>query len=326
MPYRREIAYPFDQEHRHFLSGLNDPGEVEGALRAGHWIGITADEIRAGLLEMIENFAGSPSGLFIDSGAFGEVDFVPYPVVNKKRELHAADWERVFDLYQWAAETWRPTRLYVVAPDRVGDQEHTLKLLGLYSHYVAAIASQRVNIIVPVQKGRMSMGAFFKIECDILGLRELPIAGIPLKKDATTPDELYAFAETLPFWNCRIHLLGKGPAAPFYEELIHTLKAIRPQLTITSDSTHRRWIGRTNGPGGTRRIYTRASDEARERGAKGPAVKQHAMQTSVDTEQAQYLRRAEAEGWYDEELVEYQDEEFEDDGFDGFDGYYRGRG
>ncbi len=305
MPYRHEIAYPFEQQHRHFMSGLNDPGEVEGALRAGHWIGITASEIRPGLLEMIDQFAGSPSGLFVDSGAFGEVDFIPYPVVNPDREIHPADWEKVFELYDWALQTWRPTRLYLVMPDRVGAQEHTLKLLERYSFRVAALAGRsenRVNLIVPVQKGKMSMGDFFKTECEILGLRNLPIAGIPMRKDATRPEELFAFAETLPFFGCRIHLLGKGSAAHDYERIMSTLKAIRPQLTITSDSTHRRWIGTTNGPGGGPRIYTRESAAARARGVRGAGVKQHAMQTSINTEQAEYMERAREEGWYDVEL------------------------
>ncbi len=305
MPYRHEIAYPFEQEHRHFMSGLNDPGEIEGALRAGHWIGITASEIRPGLLETIDMFAGGPSGLFIDSGAFGEVDFIPYPVVNKKRELHDVDWDEVFELYQWAAMTWRPTRLFLVAPDRVGDQEHTLKLLEKYAPRVAAISAlseNRVNWIVPVQKGKRSMSSFFQLECEILGLRTPPIAGIPMKKDATKPEELFVFAENLPFFGCRIHLLGKGVAAKDYGSIISTLKAIRPQLTITSDSTHRRWIGSTNGPGHGPRIYTRESEVARQRGVRGSGVKQHAMQTSINTETAEYLQRAREEGWYDVEL------------------------
>lgn len=37
--YRYEIAYPMEQQGRHFASGVNHPGEVAGLIGSGRWVG-----------------------------------------------------------------------------------------------------------------------------------------------------------------------------------------------------------------------------------------------------------------------------------------------
>jgi hypothetical protein len=179
------------------------------------------------LLAALEVHGGpGPSRLFVDSGAFGEMDFGPTgPKVNAKRELTPAKWEKVFELYEAMAAQYR-TRCYVVAPDRIGDQAHSLALLERYAPRVAAVAAFRARIIVPVQKGSLlSMGDYFKRAQAILGLRDAEldygnkidggcVAGIPMKKDATSMAELAAFVDSLPMYLNRIHLLGMGPESP----------------------------------------------------------------------------------------------------------------
>ncbi len=338
--YRYETEFPFNRHHdSHIFSGLNDPGEVLGALQSGVNFGITANEIRKvelngqTILDLIEQAAGSGGKLFIDSGAFSEIDFHDGPqhyrskdpkkqcrvywdgtgcaggppTVNRKHELKDPEWQDVFRLYLWAAELWRGSSLYVVAPDRIADQAHTLMLQNRYRYYVQLVEatvlerSARVNIIVPVQKGRMSMTDFWAAELDALQLRHQPICGIPLKKDATSPAELFEFAETTPFYGTRFHLLGKGPASEDYDELIYGLKAIRPQCEITTDSTHRRWIGSTNGPGGGPRKWTREIAVAKARGEEGPAAKRHAMTVVQTEEYDERMLEARRRGWIDED-------------------------
>ena len=333
-PYRPEYEFPFNQQHEsHIFSGLNDPGEVLGALQSGVNFGITADDIRRvelegqTILDLIEQYAGSHNKLFIDSGAFSEIDFHDPtekhfrkcklygsgagctggpPTVNKKNELKDPQWQYVFQLYLWAAGLWRGGSLYVVAPDRIADQRHTLWLQNKYRHYMQLVEatilerSARVNIIVPVQKGAVSMGEFWRSELEALQLRHQPICGIPLKKDATSPEELFEFAETTPFYGTRFHLLGKGPASEDYDELIYTLKAIRPQCEITSDSTHRRWIGTSNGPGGGPRKWTREIAVAKARGEEGPAAKRHAMTVVQREEYDERMAEARRQGWRDD--------------------------
>jgi hypothetical protein len=70
------------------------------------------------------------------------------------------------------------------------------------------------NIIVPIQKGDMTMAAFDAAVTKTLGFDDY-VRGIPLCKDATSLDELTAFAATLDA-GTKMHLLGKGPRSVDY--------------------------------------------------------------------------------------------------------------
>jgi hypothetical protein len=107
-------------------------------------------------------------------------------------------------------------------------------------------------------------------------------------------------------------LLGKGPASKGYEAIIHTLKAIRPQCEITTDSTHRRWIGSSNGPGGDPRKWTREIAVAKARGERGPAAKRHAMTVVQQEEYDERMAAAREQGWFDTELADENDFEGEE--------------
>jgi hypothetical protein len=312
--YRQDIAFPAEliQQSKHFASGVNAPGEVRGLALSGRNYGITANEIREGLIAELELFAGGLQELFVDSGAFSEVKFGPEgPKVV--RPMTDADWDRVFDLYQWAATSYGP-RARLVAPDRVGCQATTLARLATYAPQIAACAALRAQIIVPVQKGEIPMGEFFQLECAILNLRETPIAGIPMKKDATSMAELAEFVATLPWFGARIHLLGIGPSATRgkvkFVDVIALIKRIRPNADITSDSvTIRRLVGRSNGRGGAPRALTAAQDRARALGVTDPqAVKSAGLIHQGLAERDAELERANDAGWYDVELFDSVEE------------------
>lgn len=312
--YRPAVAFPVElaQESRHFASGVNAPGEVRGLALSGRNVGITASVIRCGLLEALERFAGGMQEAFVDSGAFGEVKFGPAgPRVVKP--MTDAAWQKVFALYERVARAYGP-RARVVAPDRVGCQTTTLERLTRYAANVAAVAALRAQIIVPVQKGELSMAEMFRKSCAILGLRNTPIAGIPMKKDATSLADLAGFVESLPWFGARIHLLGIGPAATRgavkFADVIALIKGIRPNAEITSDSASiRRLVGRTNGRGGTPRALTAAQDEARARGiGDAQDVKAYGLQSQGLDERDRDLERANDAGWFDEELFDTVDE------------------
>ncbi len=310
------MNYPFEQQHQHFASGVNHPGEVEGLFDSGRWVGITAGEARSGLIELLEDHSGpGPWRLFVDSGAFGEIDFTASgPVVNPKRELTPAKWERVFALYEQMAAAFR-ARCFVVAPDRIGDQVHSLALLTTYAPRVAAVAALRAQVIIPVQKGALSMGDYFNQAQAILGLAERheddcgfwvggAIAGIPMKKDATSLDELAAFVDTLPMEGARIHLLGMGPESKSYARAIEIITSRRPSCLITSDSvTIRRLCGRTNGPKNGPRALTKAQDEARALGMTASRdIKRHGLVVQGHAAHRAEVQKAYAMGWSDPEL------------------------
>lgn len=316
--YRYDIANPREQHHRHFASGVNHPGEVRGLFGSGRWVGITAGEARTGLFDELEASSHGSACLFVDSGAFSEVEFGPAGVAVVNPIDHAG-WLERFELYTRCALLFR-TRCYVVAPDRIGDQQHTLALLARYAPHVASVVALRAQVIVPVQKGATSMGDFFRQQQAILGLRAATfnelglweggvIAGIPMKKDATSRAELAAFVETLPVWGSRIHLLGFGPASKGYDAVIELIKSRRPNCSITSDSvTIRRLAGRTNGKGGGPRILTQEQDKARAMGMVGAEVKAYALCAQGAVERDAELDAAHAAGWFDVELFDTLEE------------------
>lgn len=309
---RFAIALPADleQEGRHFASGVNHPGEVRGLALSGRHVGITFGEVREGLLEELELFAGGALELFVDSGAFSEVAFDP--AVGRlviKREITHEEWLSRFELYAWAGKAFG-TRARVVAPDCVGDQERTLARLTRYALHVAMVASTRAQIIVPVQKGALPMSAMYRRACEILGLAEAPIAGIPMKKDATSLADLAELVDSLPWYGARIHLLGVGPESPKFAPAVALIHRLRPNATITSDSvTVRRLVGRTNGPKGGPRALTKYQDEARARGiSDSTAVKAYALTKQGHDEIEESIDRAHAAGWFDTELYDSLEE------------------
>ena len=151
------------------------------------------------------------------------------------------------------------------------------------------------------------MSTFYKRACAALGLRQTPIAGVPMKKDATSLAQLAELVESLPWYGARIHLLGLGPQSERWDEVIALIKGIRPNASITSDSvTVRRLAGRKNGPGGGPRVLTRYSDEARAAKVAGgtTGVKAYALGKQGMDELRRERARAHAAGWYDTEIYD----------------------
>jgi hypothetical protein len=312
--YRPEVAYPthLAQAGQHFASGVNDPGELRGLALSGRHFGITASLASESLLAELDLYTHGMQQCFVDSGAFSEVAFPEDgpPVVVK--EITDEQWVTRLAIAERIAKTFG-RRARVVAPDRVGCQMTTLARMARYGAQVAAIAARGAQIIVPVQKGSMPMSAFYARACQILNLAVAPIAGIPMKKDATSLEQLAELVESLPWFGARIHLLGLGPSATRgkirFRDVVALIKRIRPNATITSDSvTIRRLVGRSNGKGGSPRALTLAQDQARAAGLTGSAVKQAGLVMQgfqeIDAERIE----AEDAGWFDVELYDSVEE------------------
>ncbi len=210
------------------------------------------------------------------------------------------EWLRRLGAYSRLADALG-RHVYCVAPDCVAHQPETLDRLRLYAEQVRQLAEKRAQIIVPVQKGALSMAAAWTASLEILGAGEW-IAGVPMKKDATKLEELVAFVrEARPE---RLHLLGLGPSSPAFRETLDAVRRASPGIEITCDSVLlRRLVGRTNGPGGGPRAVTAAQDEARALGMTASTdLKRYAaakVASDLDREQQAEAQRA---GWTDPEL------------------------
>lgn len=238
----------------YFASGSNRVGEVRGFDEAGINVGVAAPEVTP---EVEAELIRARGLVFVDSGAFSEVDFTEHgPVLA--RPLAPEAWSEVFALYDRIAVIG--ARAFLVAPDRIGDQAVTLELCGRWAERIRALRERGVRWIVPIQRGALSMADFERALAGVLGFEDF-IRGVPSRKNATPRHELVKFlAEARPR---AVHLLGLGPTSPEYGDRVAL--CVRAGAEAFCDSVAVRALsGRTNGRGGGPRALTSAQDEARE--------------------------------------------------------------
>jgi len=345
-------TFPHEAHEGYFVSGSNHAGEIRGLALSGYDVGIAVDAIdKSGdALRELELYAGGPMRVFVDSGAFGEVAFnrphvcgrgakckagtcagngtLPFPDAPAwswvdVKPISDADWDQRLAVYERLAASLR-TQLYVVAPDKVGDQVETLNRLRRYADRIAAMQrDHRVNVIVPMQRGPMPMIAF-----DVAVRKLLPgvdfIRGIPSQKGAMPAAQLAEYCDDL-LWDrdvdelaIRFHLLGVGPYSPDFDKVRGSIP--RWAADVTCDSVRiTALVGLRNGPNGGPRDLTRRRLELL---AARPDLEGNAAEVKFRTVQGHFIaegRRLLAEsmaaGWFDPELVE-DDAALEDD-FDG---------
>lgn len=194
----------------YFASGSNNPSEIKGLASVGQDVGVAAPHVRSSGEAELAKLAGSDVQVFVDSGAFSEVEFGPTgPTVVDP--ILPAEWESRLALYRRLA-TALGDQVWVVAPDRVGDQAVTLERLTTYVAEIRELASLGARVLVPIQKGALTQAEFAGKVDEVLG--DIPwLPAIPCKKAATSEQELGAFLDARPATK-HVHLLGLGPTNP----------------------------------------------------------------------------------------------------------------
>ena len=240
----------------YFASGSNRAAEIRGLSRAGADIGVAAPELSPVAERELHALAGSDVQVFVDSGAFSEMDFrTGAPVVAKP--MTDADWRAVLALYGRLSRSLGD-QVWIVAPDRVGCQETTLRRLETYRDELAELHALGARVLVVMQRGEMPQAAFADAVDRVLGFSGW-VPALPCNKAATKPAEVALFvAQRRP---AHVHLLGLGIRS---RQLSAYLAPFKAAASVSLDSC---WItansGRTNGPGGGPRRLTRARDVAR---------------------------------------------------------------
>lgn len=215
----------------YFASGSNHPGEILGFASIGMNVGVAAPSTTPAAEAALVSLAGTSTKVFVDSGAFGEVAFGPDGMFVKKL-ITPEEWTSRLDLYERLASALGK-QLYAVAPDQVGNQPVTLERMRTYRERIQKIRKTGASILAPIQKGDLSMADFDRQVEKALGFSDF-VRAIPMKKDATSVEELRAFMrERKPR---RIHLLGMGPGAKIYSEVIKMIHEIAPGTSVTLDS------------------------------------------------------------------------------------------
>ena len=96
-----EVFAPM-RDHTYFASGSNHPGEIRGFAAAGQDLGIAEPQCGERCLEALEALAGTGIQVFLDSGAFSEVDQEDEDTgkIKKGKPLTPADWTRILGKYE----------------------------------------------------------------------------------------------------------------------------------------------------------------------------------------------------------------------------------
>jgi hypothetical protein len=232
----------------YFASGSNRPAEIRGLSKIGADVGVAAPELtQAALAELLE-LKGTDVQVFVDSGAFSEVDMTPSGPVVARPISHEA-WLGILDKYLVLGEKLG-RQLWVVAPDQVGDQDATLRRLLTYRPQLARIGATGARILVPLQRGARSLAKFArsvdKVLRGVLDIRIPWLPALPCKKAATSPEEVREFLSKTIDEFPHVHLLGLGVRNRKLPQYLAPFAELAPATSVSLDSC---WIRANVGKG-----------------------------------------------------------------------------
>ena len=231
----------------HFCSGASAPADLRGLARIRRPLGVSIPELSGPALEYLLTL-GEIVEVFVDSGAFSEVDEETHVVAP----ISDIDWiEHVAVMHRIAAALG--VGAVIVAPDRVGDQQETLRRLALFEDVLRAIMALGARLVVPIQRGGMSPTLFHDAAACLVGGPF--VCGIPGNKAAMPPGELEDFLRARR--PAAVHLLGVGPKSDRFRALVDVLRRFVPDAEVSCDSNGlAALVGKSNGRGGKPRALT----------------------------------------------------------------------
>lgn len=189
-----------------FASGSNRTGEIRGLAMVGQDLGVAAPEIPAGGRAEREllALAGSDINLFVDSGA--------WTAYRRGKTLTDLDWKKVLGLYDRLSAALGP-QAFLVAPDKIRDQQTTFNLLEEHRDRLARFAAHGSRVLVVIPAGETSRMDFaLKVESLLVGIPWIP--ALSCRMGITSPEETASFVREwfkVPNRPRLIHLLGLGP-------------------------------------------------------------------------------------------------------------------
>lgn len=215
----------------YFASGSSRVPDFNGIAIAGWHPGVTlGDAKQPEEYKILEN-----THVFVDTGAFSEV--------NKDLELtnpiSPKEWSHRMDEHSvWAARLGR--KAYLVAPDRVGDQDYSFQRLTENVGYMRHWLKLDANVLVPLPKGRLPIRQYWDNTLDLVGttftLGPSPnlIPALPMKKNAISVEECIAFLNQVR--PPRIHLLGVGIRSHKLPPILKAISEYTPYTQLSCDS------------------------------------------------------------------------------------------
>lgn len=219
-----------------YTSGTNRLCDIRGAVAAQVPIGVDISRLSASAEALIR---ASSVPMFLDSGAFSEVS-VQGGLLSIARPISDTQWHSRLDKYlrltralcgkKKRAKGY--SRVTIVAPDCVGNQELTLQRLLRFRDRVRQIHAAGADVIVPMQTGRLNIIDFYKKAKSILNFEI--VAGIPMNK---APMSVTAIQNLLRHMQPqRIHLLGMGPDNRRSVRVIQFIREVSRCILISMDA------------------------------------------------------------------------------------------
>lgn len=207
-----------------FRSGMSATSDLRACITARVPVGVVAGELSLGKIgSTLPQYLATGGSVFIDSGAFAEV-----------RSGTVPDFSAVLAVYWQVADTTRllgvaPCQLFVVAPDKVGDQEGSLDRLRQYRAQVRNLIDLGCKMIVPIQRGSAGPNDMIAAVATILGTRDF-IAGIPSNEAAMS------IGECATILHHSFHILGRVKKNDRQIARIAALRLNQPGADITADA------------------------------------------------------------------------------------------
>lgn len=214
-----------------YSSGVSSPADFKGYTQLDAAVGVCIKDTSGPVRSLIAEYATRGGKVFCDSGAYRN-----FKAREKDPTVPLIDFDEVIELYNDILDQCtNPESMIVVAPDRVGDQTASLDLLMEYRREVVLMVKQRVKIMVPLQKGALSIAELYKRCQTILGFEF--VVGLPSNAEALSRQEVFDFlAEVQP---AEVHFLGCSESA-----LVHEAKHKSPGTVFSCDATKlRKHIG-----------------------------------------------------------------------------------
>lgn len=209
-----------------FRSGMTSASDFRGATDAMVPVGVVAGKLTTAQLVLgIPRFLSRGGAIFVDSGAFS--------AFQKKEPL---DFKLVMRNYrfmaegcEWDGETSTASRVWLVAPDVVGDQAATLELLKRWKNDISFLIESGCKVIVPLQVGELAPPQMLREVSNILGTSSF-VAGIPSNL-AAMPVELCSTLTHHAF-----HILGRVADGSDQIARINALRSSSPAAFISADA------------------------------------------------------------------------------------------
>jgi hypothetical protein len=218
-----------------FASGVNEAREIRGFALAGFPIGASASNLRETAIQELLRVEGP---VFLDSGAFSEVRYSPESgKLEVSNPISPREWRRRLSVYVRLARVLG-SRLSVGAPDRVGDQDETLRRLALYRDELHVLHELGAHILIPLQVGARTHETFYAMAQEAVGVPLVP--AFTMKKAVTSDGDAERFLKAVQ--PSRIHLLGIGRENRRAGHILDLIRRCSPSTEISMDSNRLRAV------------------------------------------------------------------------------------